>query len=176
MTSYDVHPASPVTAYVVRPAAVEDARRLGVVHTQVWREAYAGVMPADYLAALDPARSGERWQQMLTTPVPGRAINVALADEEVVGMAIGGLSRDEPADPPYELYAINVLAAHHGTGVADRLFETTLAEVAGGGPVSLWVVDSNARARAFYRRYGFEPDGLQKGHDGTGVHEVRLVR
>ena len=34
----------------VRPLALEDCEELGRVHMAVWRETYAGLMPADYLA------------------------------------------------------------------------------------------------------------------------------
>jgi hypothetical protein len=40
--------------YVVRGARPADADEIGRVHVQVWRGAYAGLMPPDYLAALDP--------------------------------------------------------------------------------------------------------------------------
>jgi GNAT superfamily N-acetyltransferase len=165
-----------VTTYEVRPAVPEDAVRLAEVHVQVWREAYAGVMPAEYLAGLDPARNVDRWRRRLLDPVPGAVVLVATAAGELVGMSTAGPSRDDPPDPPHELYAINVLAAHHGTGVAGRLFESALEATAGDAAVSLWVLAVNARARAFYARYGFAPDGRTKRHEGTGVTEVRLVR
>jgi GNAT superfamily N-acetyltransferase len=165
-----------MTTYGVRPAVLEDVVRLAEVHVQVWHEAYAGIMPAEYLAGLDPARSVEMWRRSLADPTPGAALHVATADGELVGMSAAGPSRDDPPDPPHELYAINVLAAHHGSGVAGRLFESVLAATAGDAAVSLWVLAVNARARAFYARYGFAPDGGTKRHPPTGVVEVRLVR
>ncbi len=47
--------------YDVRPAAPEDAVRLAEVHVQVWHETYAGVMPAEYLAELDPVPAATEW-------------------------------------------------------------------------------------------------------------------
>jgi GNAT superfamily N-acetyltransferase len=164
-----------VTTYDVRPATPEDLVRLSEVHVQVWREAYAGVMPHEYLAGLDPARMVEAWTRRIASPTPGSVLLVGTADGRLVGMATAGPSRDDPPDPPVELYAINVLAAHHGSGLASRLFETALDATAGDGPVSLWVLEVNARARAFYARYGFVPDGLAKRHPATGVPEIRLV-
>ena len=165
-----------MTTYEVRPAVPDDAVRLAEVHVQVWHEAYAGVFPTEYLASLDPARAVGKWLERLTTPRPDVTVVVGTADGRLVGMATAGPSRDDPPDPPVELYAINVLAEHHGTGLAARLFETALDAAAGDGPVSLWVLEVNARARAFYARYGFVPDGLSKRHPPTGVPEIRLVR
>ena len=160
----------------MRHAVPEDAVRLGELHVQVWHEAYAGLMPAEYLAGLDPARSVVRWAERLAAPEPGRVVLVGTADGKVVGMASAGPSRDEPPDPPVEVYAVNVLAAHHGTGLASQLFETVLDAVAKDGPVSLWVAERNARALAFYRRYGFAPDGRSKRLAEAEIDVVRLVR
>ena len=165
-----------MTTYDVRPAGPDDLVRLSEVHVQVWHEAYAGVMPAEYLAGLDPVRMVQAWTARIASPAPGSVLLVGTADDRLVGMATAGPTRDDPPDPPVELYAINVLAAHHGTGLAGRLLEAALAATAGDGPVSLWVLEVNARARAFYARYGFVPDGRTKRHPPTGVPEVRLVR
>ena len=160
-------------AYDVRPALAVDADRLGAVHVQVWREAYAAIMPADFLAGLDPVAGAARWRELVQDST--RSVLVGTADGEVVGFAFAGPSRDDPPVPEFELYAINVLAAHHGTGLAASLFETALSP-ADGGAVSLWVATENSRALAFYARYGFGPDGRTSTHDGTGITEVRLVR
>ena len=165
-----------MTTYDVRPAVPEDAVRLSEVRTQVWHEAYAGLMRAEYLAGLDPAREVGHWVERLQTPEPGRVVLVGTADDRVVGMASGGPSRDDPPEPPVEIYAVNVLAAHHGTGLGARLFETALDAVAGDGPVSLWVAAENGRARSFYRRYGFVPDGRTKRLEDAEIDVVRLVR
>ena len=159
----------------MRPAVPDDADRLGVVHTQVWREAYASAMPAEYLAGLDAAASARRWRETLLAAGSPSDVVVATADDEVVGFAIAGPTRDDPPAPAFELYAINVLAAHHGSGLAPLLLGAALRS-AGGESVSLWVLASNERARAFYSRHGFEPDGRTKTHEGTGLGEVRLVR
>jgi ribosomal protein S18 acetylase RimI-like enzyme len=93
-------------------------------------------------------------------------------DGAIVGFASAGPSRDEDAPTEWELYAVNVLAAHHGTGVADRLVTAVVAK----RPATLWVVADNGRARAFYRRYGFGVEGATKIHEGTGAPEIRMIR
>jgi len=93
-------------------------------------------------------------------------------DGEIVGFASAGPTRDEDAPIAWELYAINVLAAHHGTGISDQLINAAIAE----RPATLWVVTDNARAIAFYRRHGFGLEGTTRLHEGTGVPETRWVR
>ena len=159
--------------YVVRPPRVRDAEELGRVHVQVWREAYAGHMPADHLEGLDPVKSAERWRLRLEMDGPDGIVVVATGpDGEIVGIASAGPTRDEDAPTEWELYAINVLAAHHGTGVADQLLTAVIAQ----RPATLWVVRDSARAHAFYRRHGFGVEGATKVHEGTGAPEIRMVR
>ncbi|GAB3677895.1 GNAT family N-acetyltransferase [Angustibacter aerolatus] len=167
-----------MTRYEVRPAVPDDAEELGPVHNQAWRETYAGLMPADFLAGLDDARSVARWRERLEHPAPHVAVHVALADGAVIGFATAGRTRDtDLPEPAHELYAINLLAAHHGTGVAHELLTRTLDAAVGDAAVSLWVVDGNGRAQAFYRRHGFaqDPEHLKR-HDETGALELRYVR
>ena len=161
-----------MSPYAVRPPRAQDADELGRVHVQVWREAYAEQMPADYLERLDPVKSAERWRLRFEMDEPDGIVVVATGpDGEIVGFASAGPTRDEDAPTEWELYAINVLAAHHGTGVADQLMTAILAQ----RPATLWVVTDNARAQAFYRRHGFSLEGATKVHESTGTPEIRMI-
>lgn len=129
-------------------------------------------MPADYLERLDPVKSAERWRLRFEMDEPDGVVVVATGlDGEIVGFASAGPTRDEDAPTEWELYAINVLAAHHGTGVADQLMTAILAQ----RPATLWVVTDNARAQAFYRRHGFSLEGATKVHESTGTPEIRMI-
>ncbi|GAA4345649.1 GNAT family N-acetyltransferase [Angustibacter luteus] len=167
-----------MTRYDVRPAEPADAEVLGAIHILIWQQAYAGLMPAEYLAGLSVPGSIERWHASLATTRPGRATYVGTADGAVVGFCTAGPTRDDPADPAHELWVLNVLAEHHGSGLATRLLEATFGAVGidGTTPVSLWVLRGNERAAAFYRRLGFAPTEVTKAHPATGVLEERWVR
>src|SRR5450759_1269122 len=159
--------------YAVRPLCLRDADELGRLHVQVWREAYAGQMPADYIQRLDPVKSAERWKLRFEMDEPDGIVVVATGlDAEIVGFATAGPTRDHDAPTEWELYAINVLAAHLGTGVADQLINAVCAE----RPATLWVLKDNPRAIAFYRRHGFTVEGATKVHEGTGAPEIRMIR
>ena len=129
-------------------------------------------MPASYLDALDSAAFAAGWRRRLLDPQPEVETWVARDDEGVVGIATWGPSRDDDPPTAYELYAINVLARGHGTGVADGLLVRTIGDRA----ASLWVVEGNARAIAFYRRHGFVDEGGRKPEPDTGVVEIRMSR
>ncbi|SDQ45980.1 GNAT family N-acetyltransferase [Microbacterium sp. cf332] len=174
-----------MTRPAVRRAVPADAAAIAHVHVQGWREAYTGRMPQRILDRLDVERLTRVRREVLVREQliagapdarshdPGRTW-VAVAGGEIVGFAVSGISRDDPRVAELELYAIYVLAAHHGTGAGQALLDVAI----GDGPASLWVLDDNPRARAFYVRNGFRADGAVKDDSvwGETITEARLVR
>jgi ribosomal protein S18 acetylase RimI-like enzyme len=158
--------------WTIEPIRLEDADEAGAVHTRVWQEAYAGLMPAAYLATLDPQRAAARRRDRILHPAPGVSEWVARDEAGIVGLAASGPPRDEEPPVDFELYAINVLRRAHGTGLADDL----LAVAIGDRPAYLWVLEGNDRAIAFYRRHGFVDEGGRKPEPDTGVVELRMAR
>jgi ribosomal protein S18 acetylase RimI-like enzyme len=155
---------------IARPT-LEDLDEMGRVHVQVWREAYAGLLPDDYLAGLDATFGPARWRERFGSS-PELSWWIARDEEGIVGIATSGPPRDDDAPRPLELYAINVLRRAHGTGLADEL----MAHVIGDRPTYLWVLEGNDRAAAFYRKHGFTDEGGRKPEPDTGVVEIRMAR
>jgi GNAT superfamily N-acetyltransferase len=163
----------PESPWRIRPLVIEDCDELARVHVQVWREAYAEHMPADYLAGLDPRAFAEGWRHRALAPDRGSRTLVARGTEgRVAGFIAVGPSRDEDAPTPDELYALNVVAAAYGTGLAQALLDEGL----GDQDATLWVVEGNLRARSFYTRNGFVLEGARSAHEATGAPEVRMIR
>jgi ribosomal protein S18 acetylase RimI-like enzyme len=161
------------SGYLVREMRSQDADDIARVHVQVWRQTYVGLVPEEFLAAMDSEASADRWRALLAQD-PGdirRLVGLSPV-REIVAIATSGPSRDDDPPTELELRAINVLAAHHGTGLADLLMDSLIGMQA----ASLWVLHDNAPARTFYSRYGFRPDGATKVHEPTSTVEVRLVR
>lgn len=161
-----------MSAATVREAVPGDAPRIAEVHVAVWHEAYTGRMPQSILDGMTVESRRALWDRVLTER--RGALWVAEADGLIVGFASAGASLDDPPAAPTQLYAINVLASHHGTGAGEALLRAAIGE----GPASLWVLADNPRARAFYAKHGFTPDGAVKDDDawGEAIREVRLVR
>ncbi|MFB9775449.1 GNAT family N-acetyltransferase [Brevibacterium otitidis] len=152
-------------------------RGIAAVHNTGWREAYGTQLPARFYDDTALARRIEMWTRVLSTPDACFRTRVAVtadaaAQPEVLGFAIAGPSRD--ADyVGTELSAIYVRAAHYGTGVGQALLDAAL----GGQPAMLWVAEDNRRARAFYTRNGFSPDGQRKVDEQLGgLAEIRMTR
>lgn len=153
-------------------ARTDDAEALTDLHLDVWEEAYAGLVPADLLAARRAGRAErvDTWRAIVSA-----GSDTLLAwepDGALVGFASTGPGRDDPAEglPPLELMALYVRARAYGTGVGPAL----LAAAVGDADAYLWVLDGNARATAFYEREGFVLDGATKV-EPVGV-ERRMVR
>ena len=139
------------------------------------------------------------WQRMIAAvargPAPAAvARGPAPASETsgIVGYASFGPERDVLDMPwPYpltpagsdgevaELYALYVHPAWWSTGTGRALMDHVLAKVGAAGYtcITLWVLEANARARRFYQRAGFTPDGARHVLDDLGgVTEVRYRR
>ncbi|GAB97023.1 GNAT superfamily N-acetyltransferase [Kineosphaera limosa] len=159
--------------YVVRPAVVGDADELGAMHVQAWRESYTGIIDQQVLDDMDPQLRARRWREWLAQPQSPTQLFIGFdPDGRLVGMVSVGPARDEDSPTGEELWAINVLAAAKGSGLADALLLTAL----GDRPASMWVLRDNPRAHGFYARYGFAPDGTSKYDERLKADEVRLTR
>jgi L-amino acid N-acyltransferase YncA len=156
---------------VVRAARAADAPGMAAVHVRSWQETYRGLMPDAVLDRPDFAQRRERWWRRAVTEGAEGTRSVAVAEHagSIVGIASAGVPRDEDAAWPLEVFVLYVLADFHGTGTGARLLDAIIAD----SPAALWVADGNPRARAFYRKHGFRPDGSVK-HDGIAA--VRMVR
>ena len=171
---------------LLRPAGVEDAAAIARVHVATWRHAYAGIVPAERLRAMDQQRYAARWAQTLSDP--GLVTHqVVERGGDLVGFAVGGPYRpQQDADPTEdpggvgELYAIYVRPEAQGVGVGTRLHDAVLGELgaAGRSEARLWVLEQNTGSRGWYTRRGWMADGAVSQWNAGGVRlpEVRLRR
>lgn len=154
---------------VLRPATLDDAAAGSRMHLACWRETYSPLVEADVLDARlsNEATWEDAWREQIRW---GGDRLLAVAGDELVGFAVCGPSRDDLAVE--ELYALYVRSAWWGSGIGQALLE----EVLGDRPASLWVLESNARAVAFYARNGFCPDGAREFTTWLDAWEIRLTR
>jgi GNAT superfamily N-acetyltransferase len=157
----------------VRVATVADAEGISRVQERGWQRAYRHVFPVDELD-----RGGfiypQRWRERIAAPPNGWTTLVAVEDGEVIGFSAVGPSRDEVGVG--ELYAIYVDPAHWSTGAGRALIERAEQRLAAEfAEATLWVLEDNPRARAFYERCGWACDGGRDEFERWGVRapEVR---
>jgi GNAT superfamily N-acetyltransferase len=146
---------------LVRLALPADAHAVAAVHVRAWQHAYAGLMPAEQLAALDPAERAARYT--FGTDDPDRPTTfVAEAAGEIAGFVTFGPARTSPDAPGAgEIYALNVDPARWRSGVGRLLLADACARLAARGHALavLWMLDGNERAARFYESLGWALDG-----------------
>jgi ribosomal protein S18 acetylase RimI-like enzyme len=160
----------------IRHATSDDALAIGTIHVDSWRATYRGMMPDAVLDGLSVDDRVARWRARLSGPTAGQLCHVVEVDAAVAGFSFTGPSRDDGAGPAtFEVFAIYLDPSYVGLGHGAALLGEVLREVEGQGAaaVTLWVLESNARARRFYERAGFEPDGAETYDERLQAHELR---
>lgn len=165
-------------AFTVREAQPADAEAIADVHVRGWQWGYRDLLPAEALAKLDVSKRAAWWTQVLAGAFDGSAVWVAERDGAVIGFAAAGPSRDEGApEDEGELYALYLREDAAGQGVGHALLDAAVEDLRerGAANIVLWVLASNARARSFYEKAGWAPDGGTKTAPWEGVmlEEVR---
>jgi GNAT superfamily N-acetyltransferase len=165
----------------VRTAELTDAAGIAAVHAAAWQRAYRGLLPDAYLDAIDPVRWTTGWERLLSGAVPRQVTLVAEDDGRVVGFVDVRPSRDDDVAPGTgEITSVYASPDRWGTGVGRVLMSAAQAAMreAGFTAATLWVLRGNERARRFYDRAGWQPDGTEKTDEvaGAEVVEVRYRR
>jgi ribosomal protein S18 acetylase RimI-like enzyme len=172
-----------VEAVGIRAARIEDARQIAVIHVQSWQGAYRGLLPQAYLDGLQPAQRVGRWERSISE-ADGITAATLLADAggRPVGFVSYGPARDPDADPRRigQIDAIYLAPAAWGQGIGRKLMDAALERLvfAGFSEATLWVLDSNARARRFYEAGGWVADGTQRRDEDRGfpVTQIRYQK
>lgn len=173
---------------LVREMTEDDIDAVAAVRVRGWQSAYVGLVPQAYLDAMSVREDAARRREFFSRGL-GDVVNLVAEEPaagggtgpEVVGWACCGPYRDE--DLPSgdaELYALYVKPERIGTGIGQALLAETLWRLTERGfpRVRLWVLQGNERAKRFYSRAGFAPDGGEESFElaGASVPEVRYVR
>ncbi|GBC86048.1 Mycothiol acetyltransferase [bacterium HR12] len=146
----------------IREGEPKDAEAIARIHVRSWQAAYRGQLSDDYLDGLSVADRLEQHRTALENAGPYRTW-VAEEDGRVVGFAVTGPSQDADADERTgELYAVYLDPDRYGRGIGKLLCDHALADLRERGfrAATLWVLETNERARRFYEREGWRPDGL----------------
>ena len=170
----------------VRRATAADTRAIATIRVTSWRAAYDGLMPTALLDRLDIGfeahRRAQHWPRYHADPRAAEFL--ALRGTRAVGWASVGACRDDDpgAGVRGELFALYALPSHWSTGVGHALMIAAEEQLRSSGfrTASLWVLDGNDRAAAFYERHGWREDGTIKDDErivgATGIPALRERR
>ena len=162
-----------MTQLLVRPMTVDDVDAVARLHVSTWRETYIGLLPESFFSDDVVEYRRRWWAATIADTEADQVFRVAELDAELVGFAGAGVAVKDPALRPRELYMIYLTKAAHGTGLGQQLLDAVLPPV----PASLWAARDNPRARAFYVKNGFIPDGKEHIDPRTpDFVEIRMVR
>ena len=166
----------------IRSAIEDDAFAIARIQILAWRQAYAGMMPPDFLDRMDSVRRVTSWRRALSAPA-AMATDVVLGPSgDVIGFFVYGASRDaDAAVGTGELVAINLLPEHWRRGLGRSMMRRLLAVAIERRwqALTLWVLETNLQARRFYEAHGFEADGASQVDlklTGAPLHLLRYRR
>ena len=160
----------------IRAAAVADSVALSRLAAETFRETFEHDNSSEdmerYLSeAFSPARQAAEIDDPMSVMLLAEDMGESGA-AEMVGYAhllAGQAPRSVTGPRPLELKRLYVARAWHGQGVAQALMDTALVAARARGAKTLWlgVWEQNARAQAFYARYGFTRVGQHTFMLGT---------
>lgn len=160
-----------------RPA-LADVPALARLHVRGWEIAYSHLIEGDRWfgqAAIDRrVRDWTRWLTPGTRAADEGRYRVGRdADGAAIGLAASWPPRDAQPVRDRELSLLYLDERWFGTGLGRALTEAILE----GGPASVWVAEDNPRARRFYEKAGFTPDGATQVEEHLGgIRDIRMVR
>lgn len=156
---------------------------IAIVHVRSWQAVYRGLAPQEYLDHLEVEQRYSVWEHILgEAEWPRVGTFVAECGGDVVGFASICPTRDDDGQPAStgELAAIYLLPRAWGNGLGRALMASVLSALrdAGFDEATLWVLDTNSRARRFYEAAGWHADGAvkQDARRGFVLNEVRYRR
>lgn len=149
----------------IRPARLEDAPALAHVLIDTGRATYRGQIPDEvlFMQSLEDAyaESERNWRRSLEEIAAGerRPAQIFVAEDEtgrVVGLAMGGLPKQDVLPRSGEIYVLYVCKERQGRGLGRALVTAVSTHLAQAGLSALQIgcLVTNARARRFYEHLG----------------------
>jgi len=165
-------------AISLREARRGDELAVAEVHVRAWQEAYRGLIPAEFLDALDPRERAARYTFESPDPAAPTTVLAVEAGEDgaeaIQGFVTFGPSRDEDAQGFGEVYALYVDPDRYQGGVGRLLMAESRRRLheAGFTAAILWVLQGNTRAANFYEREGWSPDRATRVEQPYGIRST----
>ena len=121
-----------------------------------WRSAYQGIVPDDFLDAIDVNAWAERHRRDMAQDPEDYVSYVAELDGEIVGWALGGPNREQRMIYSAELFTIYLLPGYERRGIGRMLMNAVAKSLRSLGFDSMvvWVLKANQPAREFYGALG----------------------
>jgi diamine N-acetyltransferase len=164
---------------IIRPATASDAPALAAFGDKTFFDTFGHLYPqsdADFFRA----QRFSLQQTLADIGTDGRYIQLAFDGEHLIGFldcGALGLPIEAPNPPGLELYRLYVDVCAKGTGLAQTLMNMAIdwARTNAAAILYLGVYHDNARAIAFYRKFGFEIIGAYQFKVGNTLDDERIM-
>jgi ribosomal protein S18 acetylase RimI-like enzyme len=140
----------------IRSAVEADAADIAVIHTASWRDAYAGILAAEFLNGDIEANRLELWSRRLSERPSTQLVDVA-CDPAGAMVAFACSFFDADARWGSLVDNLHVLPRFRGQGAGEKLLRNMVTQLAARAPdcgLHLWVFEANVGAVRFYNRLG----------------------
>jgi ribosomal protein S18 acetylase RimI-like enzyme len=140
----------------IRSATEADAAEIAAIHTASWRDAYAGILAAEFLNGDIESDRLDLWSRRLGERPPSQLVDVAC---DTTGTMVAFACSYCEADARWGSLVDNLHVLPHlrGQGVGEKLLQSMVAQLAArqsDAGLHLWVFEANVAALRFYQRLG----------------------
>ena len=143
--------------------------QLARVHLASWRAGYRGIVDESFLSQMSLEKRTEDWTKWLASGVQGFC---CAADDVVVGFLTYAVKEENQ----WELMTLYVDPDYWSRGIGRSLMDAYHEILPAGALSFLYVVRENARAIAFYEKYGYAMigDSFERVVLGATVNAQRM--
>ena len=156
------------------PAEPAQATTLRDLHLITWEVAYRDRAPEAWYGQRLAAHAIRDWGEIVRfQAAQGGGVLTARCDGRIVGLCQYGPSEDHDHDTEQvgQIHRLYVHPTRQRTGIGRLLLTASVDRLrqCGAHIATLWVLETDQRARAFYKRLGWKPDGTRKTHPPTDL-------
>lgn len=163
------------------PADPAQATALRDLHLITWEATYRDRAREAWYGERLAAHAGRDWGEIVRAQdAQGGGVLTASREGQIVGLCQYGPTEDDDHDPGGvgQIHRLYVHPARQRAGVGRSLLTASVDRLRQGGAhtATLWVLETDQRARAFYERLGWKPDETRRTHPPTDLRYRLALR
>jgi len=160
-----------VEIVTARPA---EATALRDLHLTTWEVTYRDRAREAWYGERLAAHAVRDWGEIVRCQAArGGGVLIARCNELAVGLCQYGPTDDHDHDPEQvgHIHRLYVHPARQRTGIGRSLLTASVDRLREGGAhtATLWVLETDQGAKAFYERLGWQSDGTRQSHPPTDL-------
>jgi len=162
------------TRVEIVPAHLSDAAALRELHLTTWQATYGHHAHETWYREGLAAHAVRDWGDVLRLQAAqGGGVLTARCEARTVGLCQYGPTGDDDHDPERvgQIQRLYVHPAHQRAGLGRKLLAASVdcLRRSGAHTATLWVLETDQRARAFYAQHGWKPDGTRMTQPPTDL-------